>query len=112
MPNTRYPEAQDADPASSRRLQLRAFNNYPDLAAWCRPRVPASAERHFAMGHGKVFVALLDFMGVNARSEISLLAISEVAADGSSEHLKAVYACLKPSAAVLRELPASAVLLY
>ena len=112
MSDTQHLEPRNTDAAASRDLRLHAFSNYPELADWCRQRVPATAQRHFAMGHGKVFVALIDFMGMNARADISLLAFSDTAADGRSERLRFVYACVKSGAAAVRQLPADAVLLY
>ena len=93
-------------------LRVRTFSNYPDLAAWCRPRIADAEQRHFAMGHGAAFVTLVGFLRSAPGADITLLAFTEAAANGRAERLKSVIACLKRDAVAAAQMPANAVLLY
>lgn len=93
-------------------LRVRTFSNYPDLAAWCRPHIPDAAQRHFAMGHGGAFVALVSFLRREPGADIILLAFTEAATDGRAECLKSVIACLRRDAVAVAQMPADAVVLY
>lgn len=104
------PDGRAADP--TRGLSLREFNNFPDLAAWCRPRVPETDRQRFAMGHGDAFVALVSFMRAYPGADLTLLAFSEPTADGRSDQLRMVFACVRGAGVPMLQVPASALLLY
>ncbi|WP_439641524.1 hypothetical protein [Nevskia sp.] len=107
-PNPPSPERLPAHPG----LEWREFSNFPDLAAWCRPRVPEADRHRFAMGHGAAFVALVGFMRAHPGADLTLLAFSEsVAADGTPQ-LASAYACVRGSGTVLPTSPGHALLLY
>ncbi|MBA4285011.1 MAG: hypothetical protein C0434_05710 [Xanthomonadaceae bacterium] len=109
---TRLNGADDRATDPTRGLSLREFSNFPDLAAWCRPRVPEADRQRFAMGHGDAFVALLGFMRAYPGADLTLLAFSEPTADGRSDQLRMVFACVRSAGAPLLQVPASALLLY
>lgn len=98
-----------AEPAATIGLQLREFDSYPALAAWCLDRVPPTESGHFAMGYGRAFVSLLELMHADPRRPIRLLAISETG--GSSNRLRCVLACQKEEPGS-SDSPAVTVVLY
>lgn len=94
-------------------LEWREFSNFPDLAAWCRPRVPEADRHRFTMGHGAAFVALVGFMRAHPGADLTLLAFSEAAAADGSQQLASAYACVRGSGStVLPTSPGHALLLY
>jgi len=97
---------------SGRALRVQAFNSFPDLAAWCRPRVPESDRQRFAMGHGDAFVALLRFMSAHPGADLALVALSEPCSDDQPEQARIVFACVRHADWPMLAMPAGAVLLY
>lgn len=73
-------------------LIIRRFSNYPELARWCISQLPALQHPHFAMGHGRAFVVLIEFMHASPGAELELLAISDRLGHGR-EQLRQVIAC-------------------
>ena len=99
-------------PAPLRDLSLREFRSFPDLAAWCRPRIPEQAQPRFAMGHGDAFVALIHYMRAAPQADIVLLAFSAPASGGLPERLKFVFACRRSAGSRWLQQPSDAQLLY
>lgn len=93
-------------------LRQRVFNSFPDLAAWCRPRVPESDRPRFAMGHGDAFVTLVRFMYSHPGADLALVALSEPLSDAGPEQARMVFACVRHADLQMLEMPADAALLY
>ncbi len=112
-PLSSVPELPADLPAHALRgLNLREFHNYPDLAAWCRERVPAAQKPRFAMGHGMVFVELVGFMRAHPKRTLSLLVFSRPSNPDRAERVAYVFACVKNLTAAAAPTSANAVLLY